>query len=137
MANRFFNFGRRGKADESVGTDVIQEDGMIREQNTSEYREVMITEDNSGNDLLYGDILSVTESTVSHSPETLSKMIDSDETKMEKILGELKSDYSSDETYKDLKEKLFGRIIEFNFKYDEIFNDRYKVLQKMNKLRFS
>ena len=31
---------------------------------------------------------------------------------------------TSDETYKDLKEKLFGRIIEFNFKYDEIFNDK-------------
>lgn len=31
---------------------------------------------------------------------------------------------TTDETYKDLKEKLFGRIIEFNFKHDEIFNDK-------------
>ena len=86
--------------------EIINEVGKITEQEETQtlIREVSIDEDRSGNDLLYGDIQSISEAAVTHSPESLSKMIDSNDTKIEQILSELKADYSMDEIFKENEE---------------------------------
>lgn len=108
---RFFNLGRRGNTSNDTKDKIIEDTEKITEQVEPKFREVMITEDNSGNDLLYGDILSVTESVISHSPETVSQIIDSDDTKMEKLLSELKMDYSSDEIYRENEEMAKDSVV--------------------------
>lgn len=104
----FFDMFRRGSNQSTESSDIIEDLHKITEQkehSDNMIREIPIDEDNSGNDLLFGDIQSITEATVSpHSPESITRMLNSDQVKTEQILSELKADYSLDETYKENEE---------------------------------
>lgn len=102
----FFDMFRRG-TNQASNSDMIVEDlQKIKEQtNLSQINEIPIDEDNSDRSMIFGDIQSITESTVSqHSPESLSKLLDSDDIKTQQVLTELKADYSPDELYQENEE---------------------------------
>ncbi len=109
----FFNLGRRGSKNINEQQEIIKEVGMITENiDVQTSREVEIAEDKSGNDLLYGNVLSITEEVATHSPENLSRLMDSNsDAKMDQILSELKCDYSSDETYKENEEMAKDSVV--------------------------
>lgn len=110
----FMDFFRRGATSTSVNEDIIT--GLHEEhihETASEYRinEVTIQEDHTGNDLLYGDIQSITESVTTRSLDNVTKMIESNDARAEQILSELKADFSLEETYKENEEMAKDSIV--------------------------
>lgn len=112
----FFDLFRRGNLNESTTREKIVEDTVkIRENsNNTKIREVTITEDNKGNDLL-GDIQSITESSdVSISPTNLTNLIDgeSDAFRTSQILTGLRSiSANSDEIFMENEEMSRDAIV--------------------------
>lgn len=134
----FFGMFRRGFLSNTVNKEIISElntDRVQEQKNTQMITETIITEDHSENSLLYGDIESISEASVTRSPETLSKMLDTNDIKTEQLLSELKADFSLDETYREneemAKDSIIGSAMELVT--DDVcqVDEKYKVIVKV------
>lgn len=111
----FADLFRRGRSDTSNQGAIVEDLQVVKEQQEFAYpkvQEVVIDEDNSGDDLLYGQVQSIQEAAVTpHSPESLAGLLNSDGIKAEQILGELKANYSADDIYQENEEMARDSVI--------------------------
>lgn len=109
----FFNLFRRGKNSSSTQDNIISDLDKVREVNESMpvVSEVHIDEDNSGNDLLYGNIESITEAVVHNSPNTITDVLTSGDSTSNQILSELMSVGTLDETYRENEEMAKDSVV--------------------------
>lgn len=109
----FFNLFRRGKNSSSTQDNIISDLDKVREVNESMpvVSEVHIDEDNSGNDLLYGNIESITEAVVHNSPNTITDVLTSGDSTSNQILSELRSVGTLDETYRENEEMAKDSVV--------------------------
>ena len=111
----FFDMFRRGSSPASESIEIINDLHMITEQeerSVSKIMETAIDMDNSGDDILLGNIQSISEAAVSkHSPDYLTRIIDSDDMKTEQILAELRANYSYDEIYRENEEMARDSVV--------------------------
>lgn len=97
---------RRGQVQTNEQSRIIEDLDSIHENvvGSQTVSEIHIDEDNSDNSLLYGDIESITESVVHHSPESLNKLITNSDFSSGQLLDELKANYSLDNTFMENEE---------------------------------
>jgi len=97
----FFDLFRRGGDTPSIQENTINDLNKIHEQQDESQKvsEILINEDLTGRDILDGNIESVTEAVVHNSPNEVLRMISSDDVNSEKILSDLRSNYSLDNTF--------------------------------------
>ena len=102
----FFDLFRRGRSEVTTQDNIIEDLSQIHEQidPNQMVNEIHIDEDLSGSDMLPGSVESITESVVNHSPESVMKMVTSDEFSSDKILSELRSSYNLDTTFSENEE---------------------------------
>ena len=136
----FFDLFRRGNGNTvDVKEEIIHEMGekrTIQESGSSdrEMREISISEDKRAGSygMLNGDIQSITEASISRSPDAITKMIDSNEIKAEQLITELKSDYNLDATFKENEEMSRDSIVgsAMELVTDDVcqVNEKYKVI---------
>lgn len=111
----FFDMFRRGRSGTSDKDAIVEDLQTVKEQQefrSQSVREITIDEDNLGGELIYGQIESIQEASVTpHSPESLANLLNSDSFKAEQILGELKANYSADEVYQENEEMAKDSVI--------------------------
>lgn len=109
----FFNLFRRGKNSSSTQDNIISDLDKVREVNESipVVSEVHIDEDNSGNDLLYGNVEAITEAVVHNSPNTITDVLTSGDSASNQILSELRSVGTLDETYRENEEMAKDSVV--------------------------
>ena len=102
----FFDLFRRGNREVSTQDNIIQDLGQIHEQvdPSQTVSEIHIDEDFTGSDMLPGSVESITESVVNHSPDSIMRMVTSDDFNSDKILSELRASYNLDTTYAENEE---------------------------------
>lgn len=103
-----FRFGNRRGISEEVVEEVKREEFVTEE---TVVRDVMIDEAGNKGNLIEGSVVSITEAVSTRSPESISKMIDSNDIKAEQLLSELRADYSDAETYKENEEMARDSIV--------------------------
>lgn len=109
----FVDLFRRGRNSSSTQDDIIRDLDKIQEiqENVPIVSEVKIDEDNSGNDLLFGDVQSISESVVYNSPDSLTDMLTSGDSASNQILNELKSVGTLDEIYRENEEMAKDSVV--------------------------
>lgn len=109
----FFNLFRRGNKSSSTQDNIITDLDKVQEikESVPKISEVHIDEDNSGNDLLYGNIETITEAVVHNSPNTITDMLTSGDSASNQILSELRSVGTLDETYRENEEMAKDSVV--------------------------
>lgn len=109
----FLDLFRRGSESSRPSEDIITElnENRVEETGGVIIRETSISEDRSNNPFLDGDIQAVLESTVDRSPESIAKILDSNDLKAEQLLNELKSTYPLDSTFRENEEMSRDSIV--------------------------
>lgn len=114
MAWYDFLTGRRGNISQSNQDSIIEDLSMVKQQDLPITKEISIDEDkvfNTSDSMLGGSIESITESIVNNSPEDLLKVLTDETIMSEKLLNELKANYSLNETFSENEEMARDSVV--------------------------
>lgn len=130
----FFNLFRRGNNAFSTQDNIIQDLDKIQEiqESVPKISEIRIDEDNSGNDLLFGNVESISESVVYNSPDSITDMLTSGDTASNQILNELRAVGTLDETYRENEEMAKDSVVGGSM--ETIADDACQIDETTNKI---